>query len=215
MLLFEDGERLAFLGDSVCWAGKSESLPLGDGYVRLTDAFLRAFCPERRIGVTNRGRPQDIARLLGSLSEEGPLEADHAVLLIGNDEIAACFRDGLSPDAGLFGDRLRALADRILPSVKNLFLMTPFCIYPHEDDPLREAANEFRREVRDVAAEYMLTCVDLQPEFDRYLLHRHALTLSSDGFTPRFFGHLIIARAFLREAGFSAEPDVPPRPLTF
>ncbi|MBQ9545642.1 MAG: hypothetical protein IJV00_11005 [Clostridia bacterium] len=214
MLLFEDGERIAFLGDSVCWANKSDALPLGDGYVRLTDAFLRAFCPERRIGVANLGRPQNIASLLGSLGEEGPIESDHAVLLIGNDEISGAFREGLTPDAGLFGDRLRALADLILPSVKNLFLMTPFCLYPHEDDPLRESTDEFRREVTDVASEYMLTCVDLQAEFDRYLLHRHALTVSSDGFTPRFHGHLIIAHAFLREAGFTADSDSP-QPLTF
>lgn len=190
-------------------------MPLGDGFVRLTDAFLKAFCPEKRIGVSNRGKPQDIARLIVSLDEEGPVEADHAALLIGNDEIAGAFREGFTPDAGLFGDRLRALADRILPSVKNLFLLTPFCLYPHEDDPLRDAADEFRREVTDVAAEYMLTCVDLQAEFDRYLLHRHALTVSPDGFTPRFHGHLIIARAFLREAGFSIVPDAPSRPLTF
>ena len=205
MLLFETGQKLLFLGDSVCEAGRSPQLPLGDGYARITDALLRAVYPQRRI-VTQNLAVRDSA--LSDFDGYHVSGADHVALLIGADEIRRAFKEGFEPDPALYGDRLRAFVDRDPQQSGDIILMTPFCLHPDPEDAVRRAVEEYRREVLDVASEYMLTAVDLQTAFDRYMLHRHPLSLSDDLFCPDITGHFIIARALLSEVGFSFEGDV-------
>ena len=69
-LLFRDGERIIFAGDSVTdmksTAPLAEGLgdSLGFGYVRMVENLLTAFYPERNIRVTNCGVSGNTSRSL-------------------------------------------------------------------------------------------------------------------------------------------------------
>ena len=60
-MIFEDGDRIVFAGDSVTDMGSAQ--PVGEGlfdnvgrsYVRIVENMLAAVYPERRIRVTNSG----------------------------------------------------------------------------------------------------------------------------------------------------------------
>ena len=59
-MLFKDGDRIIFAGDSVTDTGRENALGdgdygLGNGYVRLVNTFLTAYYPEYRYDLVNMG----------------------------------------------------------------------------------------------------------------------------------------------------------------
>ena len=59
-MLFKDGDRIIFAGDSVTDTGRENALGdgdygLGNGYVRLVNTFLTAYYPEHRYDLVNMG----------------------------------------------------------------------------------------------------------------------------------------------------------------
>jgi hypothetical protein len=56
--------------------------------------------------------------------------------------------------------------------------------------------------VKRQAEKHACVFVDLQSGFDEYLKHYSAQSVTWDRIHPDIVGHMIIARAFLRAAGF-------------
>lgn len=216
-MLFQNGERVVFAGDSVTdfdrkrpvgeglWEG------VGTGYVRLIHSFINAMQPDKIIRITNMGvSGNNILDLKARWQQDVlDLHPDWVSVLIGINDIWRRFDE---PDIweghitpGVYEQAYRELIEQTLPGVKGMILMTPYFMEPNKHDPMRAAMDELGEIVKELALEYGLPCVDLQRVFDAYFQYRHPDYITWDRIHPNQVGAMLIARAFLNEIGFEWE----------
>lgn len=207
----ENGEKLLFIGDSVTDdnrarpVGEGNNAALGNGFVRLIDAYLAAEYPERNIHVVNMGVSGNTSRNLverwkSDVTAQNP---DWVVLCIGFNDVWRQFDTPCIPQWAVSLDEYRknlnALADAT--TAKTIW-MTPYYLEPNENDAMRKRMDEYRAAMKEIAAERGIPCIDLQEKFVHILQYRYPAFITWDRIHPGMVGSVIIAKAFLREIGF-------------
>lgn len=213
-MLFNNGDKIVFTGDSVTDSGRGHPVGeglwdgVGNGYVRSIDTLLNVCYPEQLFHIVNTGTGGNTSRDLESRwqAEVLDLKPDWVVMCIGINDVWRQFDSPAVTNQHVYPDEYREilcrLAEKTKPLVKGLIMMTPYYMEPNREDSMRKRTGEYAAIMKETAARYNVPCIDLQKEFDDYLQYRHSSYIMWDRVHPGWIGSLIIARAFLREVGF-------------
>ena len=210
-MIIQPGSKLLMIGDSITDCGRARPVGkgdgLGDGYVALVDAWLRAAHPTRPVDVVNMGVGGDTARDLRARWPSDVLQQkpDWLSVCIGINDVWGWFED--PPAAGRavpldeFESIMEQLLSKIRPRLHGLVLLTPFFIEPDRRVPMRAMMDRYGQVVANLAARHKAILIDTQAAFDAVLAHVPAAVLSQDRVHPYLTGHMILARAFWRGIG--------------
>lgn len=203
---------LILAGDSVTDAGRlmpegeglSSCNNWGTGYVNLVGGYLGAEYPELRIRVINQGtsgnQSQDLLRRWDA--DVLAKKPTWVTILIGINDV---WRKFDSPwihethgDAQEYEKNLKSIVEKTLPVTPNIVLMTPYMIENNPQDAMRQEMQRFSDVCKTVAAQYGLSCLDLQAEVDRLLETTHPMHYGWDRIHPNIIGHTMISNLLLR-----------------
>ena len=214
MLLFDNKDKIVFIGDSVTDAGRLRPIgqactqdALGTGYVRLIDTFLNVFYPENTYQVVNMGISGQQSRHLVARWQTDVLDLhpNWVVMMIGANDVWRQFDNPCNPENGVmpeaYEQNLRKMIEDTLPHVKGMVLMTPYYMEPCKEDPMRARMDEYGAIVRRLAEKYHLVFVDLQAGWDELFKHMHPCNIAWDRIHPNQTGHMYIAKQFLKAVG--------------
>lgn len=206
-MIFEDGQRIVFVGDSItdCEC-RGLHAPYGNGYVSLVRAFTAARHPGTRLEWFNRGVSGDTVRHLAARWDSDVVGAqpDWLSVMIGINDVWRAF-DGYPEAAvplGEFERTLRALVRRAVDATGcRLVLADPYLVEPDREEPQRAASDRYAVVVGELAAEFGAVHVATQRAFDDVLAVSAPGDWATDRIHPGLPGHAVIAEAFLRAAG--------------
>ncbi len=213
-MLFQDGERVVFAGDSVTDMGSDNpvgeglSESLGQGYVREIENLLVAWYPERNIRVTNSGVSGNTSRDLAARFDRDvvALHPDWVSICIGINDVWRQFDLPTVPEAAVLPDayeaNLEAMIGKIKGSVKGIFLLTPYYIETSRADAMRRRMDEYGAICKKLAAKHGLYLVDFQAMFDDFCQKQHSSRVSWDRVHPNKMGAMLLAKAFLQQVDF-------------
>lgn len=206
-VLFEQGQKIVFVGDSITDAGRSEVPPYGAGYVNQVRSLLLARYPQLGLRFANRGVSGDTTRHLADRWERDVIaeQPDWLVLMIGINDVWRAFK--LNPHESVplpeYEATLRDLLDRVRDTTgARLVLMEPYMIEPDRRVPMRRQMDLYGEVVLRLASEYQAVLVQTQAAFDEALHSTAPQDWSDDQIHPNHAGHAIIALALLRAIGF-------------
>lgn len=216
-MLLKNKDTVLFIGDSVTDDGRKRPVGkglwegVGNGFVRQVDNMLTVLYPENTYNVINMGVSGNTSRDLLNRFEEDALSFNPDVLaiMIGvNDVWRQCdepcdFKNHISIEE--YSDNLRKIVLMAKGKVRELILMTPYFMETNPDDLMNAKVRAYAAEMKKIAAEYGITCIDIQKKFDEILQYRHSSYLSWDRVHPHHVGSLIIAREFLKTIGVDRE----------
>ncbi len=208
-------DRLVIAGDSITDVGRAQPVgeglfnSLGNGYPALVDAFLCSSCPELMIRVTNMGTSGNTSRDLLARWEKDVLQLNPAfiVLMIGVNDVWRQFDSPQMTDWHVLPEEyeanLRKMLDSGIAAVgkEHFILMTPYYMEPNRNDPMRSTMDKYGEICHKLAGEYQISLVDTQAEFDRLFQSIHPNRIAWDRVHPNLPGHLLLAKALLREIG--------------
>lgn len=209
-MLFKDGDKIVFAGDSVTDDGRARPVgegnvnALGNGYVRLIDCFLNVDCPDKLFHLVNMGISGNTSRDLLKRWDTDITAAspDWVVLCIGFNDVWRQFDTPALPEYAVSKEEYRAnLAKMADKTSAGMIWMTPYYLEPNKADKMRSRMDEYGAVMKEEAAKRKIPCIDLQAEFENILRYRYPAYITWDRIHPGPVGSLIIARAFLREAG--------------
>lgn len=210
-MIIQPGSKLLMIGDSITDCGRARPVGegggngLGDGYVALVDAWLRAAHPARPVTVVNMGIGGDTVRELRARWQTDVVShnPDWLSIMIGINDVWRLF--GQTPEQHVppneYAAALEQLVGETRPRLRGLVLMTPYFIEPDPREPMRALMDEYGKRVAGLAARHDAILVDTQAAFDAVLAHVPPMDLSLDRVHPYLTGHMILARAFLRGIG--------------
>ena len=213
-MIFDKGDKIVFIGDSI--SDYDRARPVGEGlfnawgtsYVSCIGSLLTCMYPEEQLRVVNMGVSGNQARDLEARwqTDVMDLKPDWVSILIGINDVWRQFDSPLlteqhvSPES--YEKSLRHLIAETLPVVKGIILMTPYIMEPNTSDPMRARMDQYGAIVKKLAAEYSLTCVDLQAGWDRLFQYMHPMNIAWDRIHPNQIGAMYIAKQFLAAVGF-------------
>ncbi|MUG43705.1 SGNH/GDSL hydrolase family protein [Paenibacillus woosongensis] len=213
-MLLEKGQKLLFIGDSITDCerqrpdGEGLFSALGKGYVALVDALLQSVYPELGIRVVNKGNSGNTVRDLQERWQEDVLDQkpDWLSIMIGINDVWRQYDTPLITEWHVYAEEyektLRDLVAKTKPQLEGLVLMTPFYLEPNPEDKMRKTMDEYGAIVKKVAADTGAVFVDTQAAFNVVLEELYPATLAWDRVHPSYTGHMVLARAFLKEVGF-------------
>lgn len=213
-MLFEKGQKILFIGDSITDCGRARPVgeglgdALGAGYVADAAALLGCAYPELALRVVNMGTGGHQARDLAARWQSDVLDLapDWVVLLIGINDVWRRFDSPRQVEQHVrLSDYRQTLQDLIattLPRTRGMVLMSPFYLEPNREDAMRRAMDAFGQVVRELAAQHNLPFVDAQAAFDGLLAHYYPASIAWDRVHPNHIGSMCLARAFLAGVGF-------------
>ena len=206
IVIFEPGQKIVFIGDSITDAGRlGAAAPYGDGYVNLVDMLLVACYPELDLVVVNRGIAGDTVRDLAGRWERDVLaeRPDWLSIMIGVNDVWRAWGSNPYDYVPLpeYETTLRDLLDQAQAGGARLILMTPYVIEPDRRDLMRRQLDLYGAVVKRLAEEYGAILVDVQAAFDAALEQHEPGYWSGDRVHPTTAGHAVIARAWLDAVG--------------
>lgn len=213
-MIFENGDRIVFAGDSVTDMGSAQPVGeglfdnLGHGYVRVVENMLSACYPEILLRVTNSGISGNTSRdLLDRFQRDViDLKPDWVSICIGINDVWRQFDSPAIPDCQVQREEYAANMEKMILSikekVKGIFVLTPYYMEPNPEDWMRKRMDEYGAVCKDMAQKHGCTLVDLQETFNKYFRYRHSSYVAWDRVHPNQIGATIIAREFLRHCGF-------------
>ena len=207
--------KLVMIGDSITACGRTRPIAeaprdnLGSGYVSLVDALLSSTYPQYAICVVNTGIGGNTVRDLKTRwqTDVFDLEPDWLSIMIGINDVWRHFDNNPMPAGQVSLEEFERTLDGLVlaarPGLKGLVLMTPYFLEPDRSDPMRTMMDEYRALVAALAGKYEAILVDTQNAFDQAMQNIDPLVLAADRVHPNLTGHMILARAFLKEIDFS------------
>ena len=207
-LVFQQGQRLVFIGDSITDAGRrKEAAPYGNGYVHLARAFLVARYPGLGLDIVNQGIGGNTIRDLERRWEEDviALQPDWLSIKIGINDVWRQVQQ--QPQQAVLLDEYTSTYDRLLRRTREatparLILMEPYVIEQDRADLFRATIDSYLPVVHRLAREYDAILIRTQQAFDEALAAQPATFWANDRVHPFTPGHAVIARAFLRGVGY-------------
>jgi lysophospholipase L1-like esterase len=211
----QSNSKLLMIGDSITDCGRARPIAeaqgdsLGNGYVSIVNACLTTTLPQANIRVVNMGVNGNTVRDLAARWESDVLaqNPDWLSILIGINDVWRQFDSWLQRESHIgleeYRQTLEMLIQKIKPHLKGLVLMTPYFIEPNRADPMRAMMDKYGAVVHDLAARYGAILVDTQAAFDEVLTELHPMALAADRVHPNLNGHMILARAFLKDVGYN------------
>jgi lysophospholipase L1-like esterase len=214
----QTNSRLVFIGDSITDCGRRRPIgegaidgALGNGYVSLIDAALASGYPDYGIKIINVGVSGNTIHDLKYrwASDVLALKPDWLSVLIGINDVWQQLTQpefiGQDDSVHGFAHILDELIQQTRPYLQGLILMTPYYLETNLHDPMRAMMDHYGELVGEIAAEHDAVLVNTQRYFDRILKWTDPLDLASDRVHINLSGHMILARAFLEQVGFSWE----------
>ena len=212
-MLFNDKDRVVFVGDSVTDAGRKRPVGqglwegVGTGFVRQIDTLLNVLYPENRYSVFNMGCSGHNTRDLINRWQTDviDLKPDVIVCEIGVNDVWRQFDEPTCFDGHVYIDEykvnLQKLVDMSKDKCRQFIFMTPFYMELNTDDEMAKTVRAYAAVMKEVAAKNDIMCVDLQAVFDDYLKYRHSSYLMWDRVHPGNIGSMLIAKTFLKAIG--------------
>ena len=212
-MIFENGDRVVFAGDSVTDSGRKRPYGeglwegVGNGYVRNVDSMLSVLYPEKLIHITNVGcsgaTSADMLRDWATNVEA--CKPDYVFFMIGVNDVWRHFDepafDHSERSIEAYRANIEAVCERTLGKVKGLFIISPFYMEANNDDPMKKMTVEYAKICADVAKKYGATYIDVQEDFDKHLEHRYPAYISWDRVHPNWVGSMIIASKIMKAIG--------------
>ncbi len=214
-MIFENGDRIVFAGDSVTDMGSANPVGeglfdnLGQGYVRRIDNLLAAVYPEIQVRVTNSGIGGNTSRdLLQRFQRDVvDLNPDWVSICIGINDVWRQFDTPAMPDYRVLPEEYKANLESMILSlkgrVKGIFILSPYYMEPNETDRMRARMDDYTAICRELSEKHGCIFVDLQAVFSQYCTIRHSSFLAWDRIHPNQVGATLIARAFLDKCDFN------------
>ena len=217
-MIFEDGDRIVFAGDSVTDMGSLN--PVGEGhwnnienlgrsYVRVIENLLITCYPERKIRVTNSGISGNTSRdLLERFDRDVVgLNPDWVSICIGINDVWRQFDSPEIPDGHVYPDEyesnMRTMIEKSKGAgVKGIFILSPYFMEPQKGDWMRAKMDEYTAICEKLSKEYGCTFVNFQAVYDRFLSVRYSAEIAWDRIHPNQIGATLMAREFLSKCGF-------------
>ena len=213
-MIFENGDRIVFVGDSVTDMGSAQ--PVGEGlfdnvgrsYVRIIENMLVAWYPELNIRITNSGIGGNTSRDLLARFERDvvSLNPDWVSVCIGINDVWRQFDTPTMPDAAVFPDEYRDNLEKMISAVKDnvkgVFLLSPYYMEPLRDDKMRKRMDEYGKICVELSEKHGCLFVDFQSLYERFLQIRHSSCIAWDRVHPNQMGATLMAREFLLKCGF-------------
>jgi len=213
-MIFGPNDKLVLIGDSITDTdrkrpyGEGRNDATGKGYVTAVNALIQAVYPELSLRLINMGISGNTVRNLKERwqTDVVDLKPDWVSIMIGINDVWRQYDQPVITESHVYLEEYKSTLDELVkatqPLVKGIILMTPFYIEPNADDPMRKTMDEYGRAVKEIAAANGTRLVDIQAAFQPVLEHTYPAQLAWDRVHPNMTGHMVIARAFLKEAGF-------------
>ena len=213
-LLFENGDRIVFAGDSVTDMGSAQ--PVGEGlfdnvgrsYVRVIENMLAVSYPNVILRITNSGTSGNTSRDLKNRFDRDVvnLNPQWVSICIGINDVWRQFDSpaltDICCDLDEYEANLREMIEKIKDKVKGIFLITPYYIEPNKKDMMRARMDEYCAVCKKLAKEYGCIFVDFQQMFEDYCKIRHSSYLAWDRVHPNQIGATLMAKEFLSHCGY-------------
>ena len=212
-MIFENGDRIVFAGDSVTDSGRKRPFGeglgagVGNGYVRNVDSMLSVIYPEKILHITNVGcsgaTSTDMLRDWENNVEN--LNPDHVFFMIGANDVWRQFdepgqySEKYTPE--VYRKNIEEVCKRTAGKVKNLFAISPFYMESNDNDLMKKRMVEYAAICKEVAESYGAVYIDVQKEFDKHLAHRYPAYISWDRVHPNWVGSMIIAKEIMKAIG--------------
>lgn len=213
-MLFENGDRIVFAGDSVTDMGSvnpvGEGLSdnLGNGYVREVENLLTAWYPELNIRITNSGISGNTSRDLAERFDRDVVELnpDWVSICIGINDVWRQFDVPAIADAAVLPDEYEANMEemilKIKDKVKGIFIISPYYIEVNREDFMRKRMDEYVEICKKLAKKYSLYFVDFQKMFEDFCKIQHSSKLAWDRVHPNRMGAMLQAKEFVKHIDF-------------
>ncbi len=213
-MLFENGDRIVFAGDSVTDmdsvnpVGEGLFNRLGNGYVREIENLLVAWYPELNIRVTNSGISGNTSRDLAARFDRDVVELNPqwVSICIGINDVWRQFDVPAMPDAAVLPDEYEANMEEMIlkvkDNVKGIFIITPYYIEANREDFMRKRMDEYCAICKKLADKYSLYFVDFQKMFEDFCKIQHSSKLAWDRVHPNRMGAMLQAKEFLKHIDF-------------
>lgn len=203
--LFQDGQQVVFIGDSITDCGRrGEAAPFGGGYVKAAIDMVTARYPERRIHYVNTGIGGNTVADLHARWDADVIahRPDWLSVKIGINDLHRSLDD--TPQA-IPPDRYEALYREILSRARQetaarLILIDPFYISTATDGREGEVLKRLRgylEVVHRLAGEFDAINVRTHEAFQEQLCYRPASDFCPEPVHPNASGHVVIAHALL------------------
>lgn len=213
-MLFENMDRIVFIGDSVTDMGSQ--IPVGEGlfdnvghsYVRIVENMLAAYYPEVLVRVTNCGIGGQTSRNLLERWDRDVLGLDPqwVSICIGINDVWRQFDSPAIPDGQVmpeeYEQNLEKMITQTKDKVKGIFLLSPYYIEPLREDKMRARMDQYVAICEKLAKKHDCRYVDFQKLYEDYCQHRHSSYIAWDRVHPNQVGATLMAREFLKQCDF-------------
>lgn len=213
-MLFENRDCIVFAGDSVTDMGSEQPVGegmfegLGHGYVRMIDNLLASCYPELNLRIVNAGISGNTSQTLLDRFDRDVIEhhPDWVSICIGINDVWRQFDVPAIPEWAVelekYEQNVEEMLLRLKGKVKGVFLLTPYYIEPNREDWMRRRMDEYSAVCKKLAEKHGCIFVDFQKMFEEYCRIQHSARIAWDRVHPNQIGATMMAREFLRHAGF-------------
>lgn len=216
-MIFENGDRIVFAGDSVTDMGSAQ--PVGEGlfdnlgrsYVRIIDNMLAVYYPEVMLRITNSGISGNTSRDLLARFDRDVIELkpDWLSICIGINDVwrqfdtPAIYSDQVLPEE--YKQNLETMLTKAkseIEGLKGIFLISPYYMEPNREDKMRARMDEYVAICKKLAEKHGCTFIDFQAMYEKYFKIRHSSFIAWDRVHPNQVGATLMAKEFLKHCDF-------------
>ncbi|NOU98037.1 GDSL family lipase [Paenibacillus sp. LMG 31456] len=213
-MIFSKNDKLVMIGDSITDTerkrpyGEGRGDAIGKGYVAAVSALINSVYPELSMRIINMGISGNTVRNLKERWQTDviDLQPDWVSIMIGINDVWRQYDQSVIKETHVYLEEYIRTLDELVkstkPLVKGIILFTPFYIEPNANDAMRKTMDEYGRAVKEIAASNQTKFIDVQEAFQPVLEHTYPAELAWDRVHPNMTGHMVLARAFLKEVGF-------------